>query len=81
MVWPTRRRPQFTPGLMSITCFWLIFQPCARRSVTIRESVMSWVCGKTQKAMAKMRKNRAQKIANKKTPVGKAKAVKTEAKE
>lgn len=50
--------------------------PDAKGPVTIRESVMSWVCGKTQKAMAKIRKNRAQKIANKKTPVGKAKAVK-----
>lgn len=45
--------------------------------VSIRENVVSWVCGKTQKAMAKMRKNRAQKIANKKTPVGKAKAVRS----
>lgn len=51
--------------------------PDAKGPVTIRESVVSWVCGKSQRAMAKIRKNRAQKIANKKTPVGKAKAVKS----
>ncbi|RZI38909.1 D-alanyl-D-alanine carboxypeptidase, partial [Herbaspirillum sp. HC18] len=30
--------------------------PDAKGPVTIRESVVSWVCGKTQKAMAKIRK-------------------------
>ncbi len=35
----------------------------AKGPITIRESVISWVCGKSQKAMAKMRKRRAEKIA------------------
>ncbi len=35
----------------------------AKGPITIRESVISWVCGKSQKAMAKMRKRRADKIA------------------
>ncbi len=52
----------------------------AKGPVTIRESVISWVCGKSQKAMAKMRKRRAEKIAsNKKVQVPKAKSVKAAA--
>ncbi|MDX2201767.1 MAG: D-alanyl-D-alanine carboxypeptidase family protein [Hyphomicrobiaceae bacterium] len=38
-------------------------EPDAKGPITIRESVISWVCGKSQKAMAKMRKRRAEKIA------------------
>ena len=46
-------------------------------AITIRESVISWVCGKSQKAMAKMRRQRAEKLAGaKKVQVPRAKQVK-----
>jgi len=49
----------------------------AKGPITIRESVISWVCGKSQKAMAKMRKQRAEKMASgKKVQVPRAKQVK-----
>lgn len=49
----------------------------AKGPVTIRESVISWVCGKSQKAMAKMRRQRAEKMAGvKKVQVPRAKQVK-----
>jgi D-alanyl-D-alanine carboxypeptidase len=52
-------------------------EPDAKGPITIRESVISWVCGKSQKAMAKMRKQRAEKMAaGKKVPVPRAKQVK-----
>lgn len=41
----------------------LPIEPDAKGPITIRESVISWVCGKSQKAMAKLRKRRAEKIA------------------
>lgn len=49
----------------------------AKGPITIRESVISWVCGKSQKAMAKMRRHRAEKMAGaKKVQVPRAKQVK-----
>ena len=49
----------------------------AKGPVTIRQSVISWVCGNGQRAMAKMRKRRAEKLAiQNRKPVAKVKSVK-----